>query len=190
MYQHSLYFATPASAKAASASYNSIKTSWSAVSGASGYEIYRSTSKTGTYSLVKSTTATTFTNTSLSTNKTYYYKVRAYRMVGTKKIYSNFSTIVSAKPVPSIPANFKAAKYSSTSIKTSWSAVTGANGYQVYRATSKTGTYTLVKTTTSTSFTNTSLKTGKTYYYKVRAYRNVGSTKVYSGYTSILGVKL
>ncbi|PGY12082.1 fibronectin type III domain-containing protein [Bacillus sp. AFS031507] len=176
----------PTNFKAASASYSSIKTSWTAVSGASGYEVYRATSSTGTYSLVgKTTTATSFTNTGLSTNKLYYYKIKAYRMVGTTKVYSGYTTVVSAKPIPSVPTNFKAARYSSTSIKTTWSAVTGASGYEVYRATSSTGTYSLVKTTTSLYFTNTGLTTGRTYYYKARSYKLVGTVKVYSGWTAV-----
>ncbi|MGF6953637.1 fibronectin type 3 domain-containing protein [Neobacillus sp. B4I6] len=176
----------PTNFKAASASYSSIKTSWTAVSGASGYEVFRATSSTGTYSLVgKTTTATSFTNTGLSTNKLYYYKIKAYRMVGTTKVYSGYTTVVSAKPIPSVPTNFKAARYSSTSIKTTWSAVTGASGYEVYRTTSSTGTYSLVKNTTSLYFTNTGLTTGRTYYYKARSYKLVGTLKVYSGWTAV-----
>jgi fibronectin type 3 domain-containing protein len=177
--------ATPVTVKAASSSYNSIKTSWSAVSGASGYEVYRATSSSGTYSLVGTTTSTSFTNGSLSTNKTYYYKVRAYRTVGAKKVYSNYSSVVNSKPVPSVPANFAVSRASSTSLKATWGSVAGASGYELYRATSSTGTYSLVKGTTTLYYTNSKLTTGKTYYFKVRAYRMVGTTKVYSGWTAI-----
>ncbi|KKK33643.1 hypothetical protein WQ57_23840 [Mesobacillus campisalis] len=179
---------TPGSPKAASSSYNSVKTSWSAVSGASGYEVYRSTSSTGTYTSVGSTTSTSFNNSGLTTNKAYYYKIRAYRMVGTSKVYSGYSAVVSAKPIPSVPANFSVSRASSTSIKSTWNAVSGASGYEVYRAPSSTGTYSLVKNTTTPAFTNTGLITG-TYFYKVRAYRTVGTTKVYSNWTTVLSVK-
>ncbi|MGG0176395.1 fibronectin type III domain-containing protein [Gottfriedia acidiceleris] len=180
---------TPTSVKAASSSYNSVKTSWAAVSGASGYEVYRATSSTGTYSKVGTTTSTSFNNTGLSTNKTYYYKIKSYRMLGSTKYYSNYSSVVSAKPIPSVPTNFNVTRVNSTSAKTTWSSVSGASGYEVYRSTSSTGTYSLVKTTTSLSYTNSGLTTGKTYYYKVRSYRTVGSTKVYSGWTVIKSVK-
>lgn len=49
-----------------------------------------------------------------------------------------------------------------------------------------------VKTITKSStvkYTNKSLKKGKTYYYKVRAYRKAGSKKVYSSYTKVLKAK-
>jgi uncharacterized repeat protein (TIGR02543 family) len=171
-------------------SYTSIKVSWGKISGASGYKVYRATSKTGTYSLIKTTTSTSYTNSSLKTGKTYYYKVRAYRTVGSSKVYSSYSAYHSAKPVPSAPSTISAVKVSSTSIKVSWGKVSGVTKYQVYRATSSTGTYSLVKTTTSTSYTNSSLKKGKTYYYKVRAYHLEGSTKVYGPYSKAVSFKL
>ncbi|WP_440969634.1 fibronectin type III domain-containing protein [Peribacillus frigoritolerans] len=181
--------AVPSSVKAASFSYNSVRTSWTAVSGASGYEVYRATSSTGTYSLAGSTTLTSYTNTGLTTNKPYYYKIRAYRTVGSMKVYSNYSTVVTAKPVPTVPTNFKATRISSTSLKLTWVSVSGASGYELYRSTSFSGTYNLLKSTTSLYYTNSSLTTGKTYYYKLRAYRTVGTTKVYSGWTTIISAK-
>ena len=55
----------------------------------------------------------------------------------------------------------------------------------MYRSTSKNGTYTKVGTVSTTSFKNTGLKKGTTYYYKVRAYKTVGSTKLYGAYSSV-----
>lgn len=178
----------PTSVKAASSSYSSINTSWGAVTGASGYEVYRATSSTGSYSLIATTSGTSYNNTGLTTNSTYYYKVRAYTIVQTTKTYSSFSTIVSAKPIPSTPS-VKAVSSSYNSVITSWGAVTGVNGYEVYRATSSTGTYSLIITTTSTSYNNTGLSTNIAYYYKVRAYRMVGTAKVYSNFSTIVSTK-
>ena len=172
------YPATPASVRAVSASYSSIKTTWGAVTGATAYRVYSATSSTGIYSYVSTTTSTSFTNTGLITGNTYYYKVRAYSTVGTTKVFSKYSAVVSAKPIPATPASVKAVPVSDSSIKTTWGAVAGANGYRVYRSTSSTGIYTLAATATSTSFTNTGLTAGRAYYYKIRAYNTVGTTKV------------
>ena len=174
----------PTSPKAVAASYNSIKVTWAAVSGASRYEVYRATSSTGSYALLTTTSYLYYTNTSVNTGTTYYYKVRAYRLVGSTKVYGAFSSIVSAKTTIGTPGSVKAAPVTYSSIKVTWSAVTGASGYVVYRATSSTGAYASVGTATSTSFTNTNTGTGITYYYKVRAYRTVGSTKVYGSYSA------
>ena len=124
------------------------------------------------------------------TGTTYYYKIRAYKTVGTTKTYSGYSAIAGAKPILSAPANFKETRVSSNSIKLTWSGVSGVSCYEVYRATSSTGSYSLLKITTSLNYTNTWLTKGKTYYYKVRAYRVVGTTKVYSNWTTVVSDKL
>lgn len=67
--------------------------SWKKVSGASGYEIYRSTKKSSGYKKSATTTKRTYTNKKLTANKKYYYKVRAYRTVDGKKIYSSYSSV-------------------------------------------------------------------------------------------------
>lgn len=180
--------ATPTNSKAVSGGYNSTKLSWNSVTGASGYQVYRATSSTGTYSYIKATTYISYTNTSLTTGKTYYYKIRAYKTVGTTKVYGKFSTMTSAKPIPATPTSLKFTIVSNTSSKVSWGAVSGASGYKVYRATSSTGTYSSIKTTTSTSYTDTALTSGSTYYYKVIAYRTVGTTRVYGKFTTAVKV--
>ena len=71
-------------------------------------------------------------------------------------------------------------------IKISWSKVSGAVKYEVWRATSKTGTYKKITTTSNTSVTNTSAEAGKTYYYKVVAVcKTTNGNSAYSGVVSI-----
>lgn len=74
-----------------------VKIKWTADSYAKGYKIYRATKKSGSYKCIKTiknNTTTSYTNKSLKKNKTYYYKVRAYR---SSSVYKN-SSIKSAKP--------------------------------------------------------------------------------------------
>ncbi|MGI6175686.1 MAG: cadherin-like beta sandwich domain-containing protein [Christensenellales bacterium] len=183
------------SAKAASASYRSVKVSWAKVTGATGYEVYRATSSGGKYSRVSTITSgntLSYTNTGLTSGRTYYYKVRAYRTVSGQKVYGVFSSVVSAKPRPVKVTGVKAASTSYRSIKVSWAKVTGATGYEVYRATSSGGKYSRVSTITSgntLSYANTGLTSGRTYYYKVRAYRTVGGQKVYGVFSSVVSIK-
>lgn len=90
----------------ASRTSTSIKLKWSKVSSSSGYEIYRSTSKSGKYTLVKTlsgSSSTTYTNTKLTSNKTYYYKVRAYKIYKKKYYYGSYSSIL--KTYTSKPSN-------------------------------------------------------------------------------------
>ena len=174
----------------ASAGYNSIRLSWTAVSGATGYQIYRATSSGGTYVNEYTATGTSHTNGSRTTGKTYYYKVRAYHTEGSTKVYGSFSSVKSTKAVPAKVSTLTITKASSTSVGLAWSKVSGASGYAIYRATSSGGTYTNVKTTSSVSYTNTGLAKAKTYYYKVRAYHTEGSTKVYGSYSPVKSMKL
>lgn len=60
---------------------------------------------------------------------------------------------------------------SSNAVKLSWGKVKGADGYYIYRAVSAKGTYSRIKTVSGTTFTNKKLKAGKTYYYKVVAFK-------------------
>ncbi len=174
--------AVPQGIKAASGGYTKVKVTWSAVDGATKYKVYRATSKTGTYKKIAETTATRYTNTGLTTGKTYYYKIKA--VAGS--ITSTYSAVVSAKPVPAAPTDVKAKAASSSSIKVTWAKVSGATKYQVYRATSKTGTYKKVAETTGLSATNKGLTDNKTYYYKVRAYHIEKGKKIYGSFSSVV----
>ena len=180
--------------KVSSNSYNSNKLSWNKVTGSSGYEVLRATSKTGTYKSVKTITSgstVSYTDTKLATGKTYYYKVRAYRTVDKKRVYSSYSSIVSAKPVLKTPSVKLTSGSKKATIK--WEKISGASGYEVYRATSKSGKYSKIKTITknsTVSYVNSSLTKNKTYYYKVRAYRTVNGKKIYSSYSVAKSVKV
>lgn len=181
----------PQNFKAASAGYHSIKLSWAATAGINGYQLYRSTSLKGTYSLVKTlpSSTVTFVNSGLITNRTYYFKIRSYRVVGESRVFSSFSPAVATKPIPAAPSSVKAASAGYNSVKVSWNAVPGASGYQVERRLLTTGTFSGVKTLTGTSFLNSGLSTGKTYYFRVRAYRMVGTTRVFSPYSALAMAK-
>lgn len=173
--------------KAESAGYNSVKLSWTQVTGVT-YEIYRAVSATGTYTKLADVVASTYTSTNLSTNVTYYFKVRPYKTEGAYRTNGATSTYVSARPIPStVKATVSSSSYNS--LRTTWPAIAGASGYQVYRSLYSNGTYYLMTTTTSTSYLNASLTTNRLYYYKVRAYRWVGTTKVYGAFSTIVSAR-
>lgn len=173
-------------ATANSESYSTIRVTWNKVSGANGYKVYRSTSKDGKYAAIGSTaknSAVTFLDKKAVTGKTYYYKVRAYRNVSGKKVYGSYSVTEKAKAVLSAPT-LSAGSTSKTAVL-EWSKVKGADGYQVYASDSQNGTYTRIKITKGTGATDESLLTGKTRYYKVRAYRKVNGKAVYGSFSKI-----
>ncbi len=73
---------------------------WREVEGADGYVLYRASSENGTYEKVKTITSkTTLTHTKgdHTRNRTYYYKIRAYKTVNDKKTYGAYSDIKSIR---------------------------------------------------------------------------------------------
>ena len=158
---------------------------WSAVSGASKYYVYRSGSSNGTYKYVGTTTATNYTDNKANAGYTYYYKVKAVSKVssGANSYYSVVigATCHCARPSVKITT-------SNGSPKLTWNAVAGASQYEVYRATSKNGSYTKMFTTSNLSYTNTSAKAGTTYYYKVKAVSKVKST-ANSAFSTVVSIR-
>ena len=158
---------------------------WKAVTGAAKYEIYRSYSRDGSYSKYSTQTSTAYTNSSyLTSGTTYYYKVRALDANGNAGPYSAAVSVTCRLKLsaPSVTGG----KDSQGRPTLKWNAVSGAAKYEVYRSTSRSGTYTKYSTQTSTSYTNSSyLTSGTTYYYKVRA---LGSDGSYGPYSSVVSV--
>ena len=162
---------------------------WNAVSGAAKYEVYRARSKDGDYIKYSTVAGTSYTNISYIENgNTYYYKVRALKSDGTAGAWSSIVSVTyraASTGTLSAPA-VTGGKDSQGRPTLKWNAVTGAAKYEVYRSTSRSGTYTKYSTQTSTSYTNSSyLTSGTTYYYKVRA---LGSDGSYGPYSSVASV--
>lgn len=85
--------------------------------------------------------------------------------------------------------NARSSQIKKNSVKLSWSGVESADGYIVYRATSKNGTYSKLADISKKSYTSKKLKSGKTYYYKIRAYQKVDGVTVYGKLSSAVKVK-
>ena len=147
---------------------------WNAVSGATSYKVYRATSQNGTYSLLGTVTATSYTNTGAKAGVTYYYKVKAVNSAGE----SAYSNIVSGRAT----VTTLTMGHSGTSGKPqlTWKAVSGAASYKVYRANSKNGAYSVINTTKALTYTNTGAALGTTYYYKVEALNAAGKSMGFS----------
>ncbi len=158
-----------------------IKLNWNAVEGAVKYQVYRSTSKNGSYSLMFTTEGTSYTNSNAQVGTRYYYKVKAIAAEGGKN--SEFSAIVSRTADLARPEVSITNVVSSGKIKLTWTAVKGAKEYKVYRSTAKNGSYSLMFTTKNTSYTNSNATAGQKYFYKVRAIHN--NTDANSAYSAI-----
>ena len=121
--------------KVASYSYDKIKLTWEPLSGVDGYQIYRATSKSGTYSKVTSVTGaskSSYINEGRTCGKTYYYKLRAYKRINGKTVYSKFSSVMSAyaKPAKVKITDAYAPSNSLTTIAVDFTTVRGATDYE------------------------------------------------------------
>lgn len=166
-----LKLAAPGNFKAAPSQYNSARLSWDPVSGAKGYAVYRSMTKTGGFARVGTTASGDFVDIPLATGQVYYYKVFAYAPYNGKNEYSPASATAGVKVVPQVPQSLKAVSLGYNRVKLTWDSVKGADGYIAYYATAKDGPYTLVQNyIKDTEATFSPLDTGVTYYFRIRSY--------------------
>ena len=174
---------------------NGVLIRWNKVSGYSRFNVYRSTSSEGTYSYIGSVTdgSTKYVDTTAQSGTLYFYKVRPYTKCTdsegrTRTIYATYSD---PYPVHILgDTKLTAEPKSGVTMRLSWTAVSGAEYYEIYRATSENGTYSYVKSTTGTSTSDTGLKAGTRYYYMIRAVQNEDGTKNYSKYAGAVAVAL
>ena len=160
------------------ASTGKIKLTWNKVDGAAKYEVYRSTDKK-TWTLLKTTTGTSLTNTSTTAGALYYYYVVAVAEDGTESEPSATISRTCDLARPEITLSNVA---STGKIKISWNKIEGAVKYEVYRSTDN-NTWSKLSTVSGTSLTNTSTEAGTLYYYKVKAIHEKESAN--SAYSSV-----
>lgn len=179
---------TPAVAKD---SYKSVKVSWKKVANASGYQIYRSTSKSSGYSKLE-TTSLTSKVVSANVGQGYYYKVRAYKTVNGKTYYGAFSTPKGYRNYMSKPS-FSVASPSKKKVKATWKKVSGASGYYVQFASNSSFTKSLKKVKVNSSKLSVTLSgasSGKYKYVRVSCYKTINGKRVYSKWSSAKKVKV
>ncbi|TAL02032.1 MAG: hypothetical protein EPO07_07740, partial [Verrucomicrobia bacterium] len=169
--------AAPASVTIGGATHHSVVVNWAASVGANFYTVFRSTlfnngggasNVLGTVVLNNANTATSFTDTAVTDGSIYSYFVTATSAGGT----SANSPAAAAVPLPAPPASAPgslAGNFIGANVVLNWSSVPGAVGYIIRRATNSAGPFTYVQNITPTTFTDSGLNVGTTYYYQVSA---------------------
>lgn len=172
---------------AESVDFNAIKVTWKKVDGASGYYIYRKADGEKYFKQIAEVNGNkTFTSTDLSatTGVKYQYTVRAYRNRNGKPYAGLYdSKGVTATACTKAPTIKSGVSTVSDKLKLTWSKVNGATGYNVYRKLENDKNYKLIKTINgngNVEFTDSGLKCGVKYYYRVNGFRTVDS-KNYEG---------
>ncbi len=117
---------------------------------------------------------------------TYYIKVNGYRNSDWYASTGNYT--ISIKEFIFVPKvdKIKVSSESTASHTIKWSKTAGVTGYELYRYNSSTKKYEKIKTTSSTKYKTSGLKSGTTYKYKVRAYIKKNGTTHYGAFSSVL----
>ena len=184
--------AAPSGLSAANNGNNRVDLTWGSVSGASEYRVYRADDAScpgSGYSLIATTGSTSYSDTSVSGGVSYAYVVRAYDSGdGCESDASNCDSVVATGACSTAP-NFAGVtavtnlQQSACALQVSWSAGSANCGsalsYNVYRSTASGFTpgagNRVAACVSGTSYTDTDVSSGTTYYYVVRAEDNTGS---------------
>ena len=153
---------------------------WNAVSGAAKYEVYRSASRSGTYTKYSTQTSTSYTNSSyLTSGTTYYYKVRALGSDGSYGPYSSVASVTYRATSSAVPAEVTMGKATAQGnyITVTWDKAANAASYRVYRRVNNSSDWNVVASSVSgTSYTDWNVEPGVRYTYTVRGVAADGQT--------------
>ena len=174
-----------------------IKLTWGAVEGATGYRVYQYSPSKGKFVQIASVKGVTSYRkaTNLKAGTEYKFKVKAYTKLSDGTVLwatasKEFLTATECK-APSITSVTSPSKSKAT---VKWSNVDGETGYQLYYSTKKTSgfkkvaSYEANKLTGSKTFSSSA--SGKTIYFKVRAYQKVNGQTIFSEWSAVKSVKL
>lgn len=169
----------------------SITLIWSKTTGATGYRVYQYSPSKDKYVLKKSVkSTTTYKVTGLKAGTSYKFKIKPY--VKTDDgivIWGSASSAFATATKPATP-KLKSVTLSSSKATLTWDNISGESGYQVYYSTSQNGSYKKIKSVSANNvkYTTSNLTAGKTYYFKVRAYKKVGDYVIYGDFSNIKSV--
>ena len=162
---------------------STIKLTWSKVSGAEGYVIYQYNTSTKKYARIEKTESNiaTYTVENLKSGTEYKFAIRAYKTVDGKEVLSESFPELEVATKLSTVTTFKGTSTAST-IKLTWSKVSGAEGYVIYQYNTTTKKYARIEKTESNiaTYTVENLKSGTEYKFAIRAYKTVDGKEVLS----------
>ncbi len=161
--------ATPKISKAESV-YGGVKLTWNKVSGAAKYRVYYKGRKGWTRMV--DTTSTSYIDKDVSSGRNYTYTVRCISADG-KSFTSGYDSKGTTVKYIAAPEISKLENVNG-GVKITWNKVSGATKYRVYYKGSK--GWTKMVDTTSTSYTDKDVSSGRNYTYTVRCISDDGKS--------------
>ncbi|MCH5202417.1 MAG: right-handed parallel beta-helix repeat-containing protein, partial [Oscillospiraceae bacterium] len=173
-----------------------IKISWSSSFVPKEYNVYKRAKTESSYKLIKtlSGTTTSYTDTDILPDNTYYYKVRqvCYNTAN-KPLYGDYSKAFAVVPKVQTPSIQSLTPYGSNKAKISVKNKTGDTGYKVLYSTEKNKNFKVVKTLKSKNNIfecNVSLAKNKPAYFKVTAFYKKNGKTYSSAYSKVQALKV
>ena len=176
--------------------HRAIAVTWKKDSSVTGYEVHYSSKESFEGGFVvpveDSTTTQVAFQRGLVIGRTYYIRLRSYKVADGNTVYGEWSDPVKFKLTSQKPAINSVASPSKRLIEASWLGVDNADGYELHyssSATSAGGIYVDTGVQTTASF-QSGLVVGRTYYIRVRSYKQIGEVKYYSEWSEVVPYEL
>lgn len=177
--------------KATLTDYKTYKITWKPSKGADGYNIYAKKGAKGQYIKKGFTTENMFSAEGLTAGSKYDFVVAPCLLSDEKYEEVEYAlNNVSAYTLKKVTQN-KVKKASASKVQISWKDINGESGYEICKMTKKDGAYAeLSKYKTSKTSIKITAKKGVKYYYKVRAYKKIGSAYIYAPWSAVKAYQL
>lgn len=173
VYSAAVVIGSPQNLKLSGETANSVQLNWDAVSGATRYTVFRSSSPTSGFINVGTATTNSFKNVGLTANTTFYFQVKAANNTST----SAASATVSSNTLPGTPTGLSAVPISPVAIQLKWQAPANTGlKYEILRSASANATFTKIGEATAGFFTDTALTPETRFFYKIVAVKNTSSS--------------
>lgn len=166
----------------------SVKLTWKKVDNATGYRVYLYNSKTKKYEKYEDTKKTALSVKKLKSGTKYKFRVKAYTVVSGKTYITGSYKYLATVTKPAAVTIDSVASLKRGAVDLKWNKVSGANGYQIAYADNskfKSVKKSNISSGNKKSSAVTGLKSGKRYYFKVRAYKSISGKKVYGPYSAV-----
>lgn len=160
--------AAPGAPVVGDATTSSLTVSWTAVIGATDYQLERAPGTGGPFVEIAQPSVSPYANLGLSAGTTYRYRLRACNVSGCSNPSANASG-TTLPAVPATPATPAVSGATTTSLTVSWASVTRATSYRVEQAASSGGPWTEIAQPTASPFVNSGLGSGTAYHYRISA---------------------
>ena len=148
-----------------------VSLSWASSANATGYTVLRGTTAGSYVPVATGLVGTAYIDTTANNGTLYYYVVQADGASGNSPDSAPVTATPSAPPsTPSTPSATAGNGY----VTLTWNITSGAQNYNVKRATTSGGPYTIIATTTTATYTDLTASNGTTYFYVVSALSATG----------------